>query len=86
MSEMVLGLLFDSSVRVAVVATLVAAALVVFRVRESTTRHTAWTIVLVAMLLMPALSRLVPNVGVPMPAIARGTLTPPAAQPPTLQT
>ena len=86
MSEMVLGLLFDSSVRVAVVATLVAAALVVFRVRESTTRHTAWTIVLVAMLLMPALSRLVPNGGVPMPAIARGTLTPPAAQPPTLQT
>ena len=85
MSDMVLGVLFDSSARVVVVAALVAAALVVFRVRDTTTRHAAWTIVFVAMLLMPALSRVVPGVGVPMPAIARGTLTPPPAQPPTLQ-
>lgn len=78
MSEMVSGALGDASVRVTVVATLVAAALVVFRVRDSTTRHTAWTIVLVSMLLMPALSRLVPNVKVSLPAPARSIVTAPA--------
>lgn len=83
MSDMVLNVLFDSSVRVAVVATFVATALVLFRVRDSTTRHAAWTIVLVAMLLMPALSRLVPNVGVPLPAAARGIVTVPAMPSPT---
>ena len=41
------------------------------RSNPSATRHAAWTMVLVAMLLMPALSRLVPAVGVPMPQAAR---------------
>ena len=85
MTEMVLGGLVHSSVRVVLVATLVAAALTVFRAQAVTTRHAAWTVVLVAMLLMPVLSGLVPHVGVPLPAITRGVLMPTAGQPSGLQ-
>ena len=75
MSQTALGLLADASLRAALVATLVAAALAALRVQAGATRHAAWTIVLVAMLLMPALSRLVPDVGVPIPPAARGIVT-----------
>ena len=71
MSGMVLEALADASLRAALVAALVAAALAALRVRAGATRHAAWTVVLVAMLLMPALSRLVPAVGVPLPPAAR---------------
>ena len=71
MSETALGLLVEASLRAALVASLVAAALAALRVQAGATRHAAWTIVLVAMLLMPALSRLVPAVGVPVPPAAR---------------
>ena len=70
-SGMALDALADASLRAALVAALVAAALAALRVRAGATRHAAWTIVLVAMLLMPALSHLVPAVGVPVPPAAR---------------
>ena len=75
MSGTTLGVLVDASLRAALVATLVAAALAALRVEAGAARHRAWTIVLVAMLLMPALARLVPAVGVPMPGAARGIFT-----------
>ena len=78
MSEIVLRLLVDSSLRMVLVAMLVVAALAALRVQASNTRHTAWTVVLVAMLLMPVLSRAVPTVGVPMPAAVRSIVAPPA--------
>ena len=72
MSAAVLGVLADASLRAAVVAALVAAAVAALRVRAGAARHAAWTVVLAAMLLMPALARLVPAVDVPvMPALAR---------------
>lgn len=72
MSGTALGLLVDSSVRVVLVATLVAVALAVLRVQAGASRHTAWTVVLIAMLLMPVLSRAVPPVAVPVPAAVSG--------------
>ncbi len=72
---MVLEALADASLRAALVAAFVAAALAALRVRAGATRHAAWTVVLVAMLLMPALSRLVPAVDVPVPPAARDVLT-----------
>ncbi len=70
-SGMVLEALADASLRAALVAAFVAAVLAALRVPAGATRHAAWTVVLVAMLLMPALSRLVPAVGVPVPPAAR---------------
>ena len=71
MSAAVLGVLADASLRAALVAALVAAAVAALRVRAGAARHAAWTVVLAAMLLMPALARLVPAVDVPMPALTR---------------
>ena len=71
MSGMVLEALADASLRAALVAAFVAAVLAALRVRAGAARHGAWTVVLVAMLLMPALSRLVPALGVPVPPAAR---------------
>ena len=71
MSGMVLEALADASLRAALVAVFVAALLAALRVRPAGTRHAAWAFVLVAMLLMPALSRLVPAVGVPVPPAPR---------------
>ncbi len=79
MSEIALRLLVDSSLRVVLVATLVAAALAALRVHASTVRHTAWTVVLIAMLLMPVLSVAVPTVNVPLPEPVRRIVAAPAA-------
>ena len=79
MSEIALRLLVDSSLRVVLVATLVAAALAALRVHASTVRHTAWTVVLIAMLLMPVLSVAVPTVSVPLPEPVRRIVAAPAA-------
>ena len=81
MSGMVLEALVDASLRAALVAAFVAAALAALRVRAGATRHAAWTVVLVAMLLMPALSRLVPAVGVPVPSAARDVVAAVATTP-----
>lgn len=53
-------LLLDPSLRLIAVAAAVGGLLVVARVRSSATRHAAWTAVLAAMLLMPALPYFVP--------------------------
>jgi beta-lactamase regulating signal transducer with metallopeptidase domain/tetratricopeptide (TPR) repeat protein len=66
MSTLVLDLLADASVRTLALALLVAAILSGFRVRSSVMRHAAWTAVLCAMLLMPALTYVVPAFPVPV--------------------
>jgi beta-lactamase regulating signal transducer with metallopeptidase domain len=58
-------ILFDASIRITVVALLVAVILAAMRVRSSEVRHRTWAGVLVAMLLMPILPSLVP--GIPLP-------------------
>jgi beta-lactamase regulating signal transducer with metallopeptidase domain len=48
-------ILLEASVRITVVAAMVALTLTILRVRSSGVRHAAWTVVLAAMLLMPIL-------------------------------
>ena len=71
MSAVLVGLLLDVSVRVVVLAGLVAGVLTLLRVRGNAVLNAVWTAVLVAMLLMPVLPSLVPAVTVPVPAPAR---------------
>jgi beta-lactamase regulating signal transducer with metallopeptidase domain len=81
MTDRWLALLADSSIRALVIAAAVALILAVFRIRNSSTRHTAWAVVVMTMLMMPMLVRVVPPVRVqfpdslpsmvPMPAPAR---------------
>ncbi len=71
MSAVLVGVLLEVSVRVVVLAGLVAGALALLRVRANGVLHAAWTGVLVAMLLMPTLPSFVPAVTVPLPAPAR---------------
>ncbi len=66
MSMLLLRLLADASLRISVVALLVAAILSAVRVRSSAVRHAAWTAVLCTMLLMPALPYVVPPIGIPV--------------------
>ena len=85
-SGMVLEALADASLRAALIAAFVAAVLAALRVRAGATRHAAWTVVLVAMLLMPALSRLVPAVVVPVPPAARDIVAAAVATTPVSRT
>ena len=62
MSAVLVELLLDVSVRVVVLAGLVAGVLTLLRVQGNGVLHAAWTTVLVAMLLMPVLPSLVPTV------------------------
>jgi beta-lactamase regulating signal transducer with metallopeptidase domain len=64
----------DASIRISVIAIVIASLLAAARVRVSSVRHAAWTAVLVAMLLMPVLPSVVPSIDVPVPR-------PAAAQP-----
>jgi beta-lactamase regulating signal transducer with metallopeptidase domain len=57
-------ILLDASIRITVVAALVALTLVALRVRSTNVRHAAWTLVLAAMLSMPVLPSIVPAIGV----------------------
>jgi hypothetical protein len=57
----------DSSLRVALVAAIVAIILMAFRICSSGVRHAAWTAVLCAMLLMPALPYWIPSIALPVP-------------------
>ena len=90
MSAVLVELLLDVSVRVVVLAGLVAGVLTLLRVQGNGVLHAAWTTVLVAMLLMPVLPSLVPTVTVPVPAPARhiaaaaGRLAPEQPVAPTL--
>lgn len=60
-----LSVVLDASVRVALIAAIVALILVVARVRSNDVRHAAWTAVLCAMLLMPVLPYCVPSISLP---------------------
>jgi beta-lactamase regulating signal transducer with metallopeptidase domain len=56
----------EASIRAAVAASCVGAILALARVRSGAVRHAAWTAVLCAMLLMPVLPRITPEIGVPV--------------------
>jgi hypothetical protein len=70
MTATILGGLSDASVRISLVAAIVAAVLWSLRVRASAVRHRAWTAVVGAMLLMPALRVVMPAISIPIPAAA----------------
>jgi len=68
------GIILDSSLRVSLVAVIVAVILVALRVRSSGVRHAAWTAVLCAMLLMPVLPYCVPSIAIPVPEAAHSAM------------
>jgi beta-lactamase regulating signal transducer with metallopeptidase domain len=63
-------ILLDASLRISIVAVVAGLVLMVMRVRASGVRHTVWTGVLAAMVLMPFLTSIVPTFDVMMPAAA----------------
>ena len=67
MTDRWLALLADASIRTLVIAAAVALILAVFRIRNSSTRHSAWAVVVMTMLMMPMLVRVVPPVRVQFP-------------------
>jgi beta-lactamase regulating signal transducer with metallopeptidase domain len=67
-------MLLDASLRICLVAAVIGLILTAMRVRSNSTRHTVWTAVLCAMLLMPVLPSLVPSISVPVPAGAAEVL------------
>lgn len=62
------SLVLDYSLRVVIAAAAVGLVLAAFRVRSGAARHAAWSSVLLAMLTMPALVAIVPQVDVPVPS------------------
>jgi TonB family protein len=75
----VLGVVLDASLRATLLAGVVFVLLVLFAVRSPHVRHTVWLGVLLAMLLMPGLRLLLPDLPVPMgswAAISAGTALP----------
>jgi beta-lactamase regulating signal transducer with metallopeptidase domain len=76
MSGLVLRSLLDASIRISVVAAAVGLILVALRIRTNDARHTAWTVVLFGMLLMPVLPSWVPVVDIPVPQSARRVVAP----------
>src|SRR5687768_582124 len=78
MTQALLAAVLGASIRIAVVAGLVAILLFVLRVRASSVRHGAWTMVLGAMILMPVLPLVVPPllaIDLPAPPVAFDDLT-----------
>jgi hypothetical protein len=67
MAETLSRALIECSVRIAFVALGVGAALAILRIRSASWRHTAWTAVLAAMLVMPFLMQIIPPVSIPWP-------------------
>ncbi|HEX6315367.1 MAG TPA: M56 family metallopeptidase, partial [Gemmatimonadaceae bacterium] len=87
MSEQVLVIVIEAAIRATALAALVAALLWLLRVPRGALRHSAWLMVVVAMLLMPGLQRLTPALPAPFsPGVPDVTalLAPrePAAAPP----
>jgi beta-lactamase regulating signal transducer with metallopeptidase domain len=66
MSDSLLRVLLDSSLRAFAVAGIVAVMLIALRVHTAAVRHAAWTAVLCAMLLMPILPDCVPAIAIPV--------------------
>ena len=85
MSELLVRLAVESSIRAAVLVAMVAVILALFRIRSSGTRHAAWTVALVAMLLMPVLTRIVPAIHVPARVPVPDALGPLVPAPPPLR-
>jgi beta-lactamase regulating signal transducer with metallopeptidase domain len=67
-------MLLDASLRICLIAAVIGLILTAMRVRSNSTRHTVWTAVLCAMLLMPVLPSLMPSISVPIPARAAEVL------------
>ena len=63
-------ILLDASLRISVVAAIVALILTAMRVRAGGVRHAVWTVVLMAMLLMPILTSIAPTFAVAVPVAA----------------
>src|SRR5580698_864057 len=90
-ATIVLAALASSAARALLVAGLVALALTVFRVRRAAWRLGAWTYVLWAALMMPALGWLLPSWPVPVPAqrefawLGRNVATWTSAPPPAVE-
>jgi beta-lactamase regulating signal transducer with metallopeptidase domain len=63
-------MLLDASLRISIVAAIALLILTAARVRASGVRHAVWTVVLIAMVLMPVLPSIVPTFVVPAPAPA----------------
>ena len=63
--ESVIGLVVEVSLKAMLLAIAVGAGLWIFRVRNCNLRHRAWTAVLAAMLLLPALVHVAPHVALP---------------------
>jgi hypothetical protein len=74
MESLLLDLLLDGSLRVIPMAAGTAAALRILRIQTAAARHRAWTGVLVAMLLLPALTAWGPKWSVPVLPAARESL------------
>jgi len=68
----------DISIRAAVAAFIVGTLLRLLRIEAAAVRHSAWTVVLGAMLLMPLLPSVVPRLPIPVPS--RVTTLPPVQQ------
>ena len=66
-----MALLAEAALRVTVLALGVAAVLRVLRLRSPRLRHTAWTSVVVTMLLMPAILKRGPRLDVPCCPVTR---------------
>ena len=86
MTDLLVDVLVASSLRAALLATLVAGMLATWRLRAVAVRHTAWLIVLIAMLLMPVLPAVVPSIDVPVLATARHFAPAPPGLPRVWQT
>jgi hypothetical protein len=75
----VLAFLAESSVRALACAAIAGLALAVLRPRRAAAALCLWTVVLYASLSMPVLDHVLPEIGLPLPALA--TLAPVAALP-----
>ncbi len=65
LSDWLIGLLVDVSLKSVVLAVVAGAGMAVFRVRNSSIRHRVWTAVLAGMLVMPLLAAWAPGVRLP---------------------
>jgi hypothetical protein len=64
--SLVFDTLLEASARAIVIAGLIAVVLVIFRVKAASTRHAAWTAIMVTMLALPVASGWVPTIPVPV--------------------
>ena len=82
MTDLLFSLAVATLVRATALVAAIALVLAVFRIRSSSTRHTAWVAALVVMLLLPVLTRVVPPIRVSVPERAMPARIQPFANPP----